>query len=168
MFSEAEVHQIENVIYNVLKHENILQKRTGQTVLDVKTEVSIEECDEEYMEDKSVACWYFSNDDGKSQEIRHDQLFIFGNGKFTGRTTKVLKVLPLTFEEAHQVWESHLKKGLSLTDTFVSIPFRYSPSISDIQFIVWALQKGKCHWMLNNTRDDRYDFDFKQFIGWEK
>ena len=168
MFSEAEVHQIEDVIYNVLKHENILQKKTGQTVLPVETEISIEECDEEYMKDKSIACWWFSNNDGKSQNVKHDMLFIFGNGKFTGRTTTVLKTLPFTFEEAYKVWESHIDEGKPLSEVYSSIPFQYSPAMSDLYFIVWAVKNGKCDWMLKGTRDDRYDFDFKKYIGMSK
>jgi len=165
MFSEAQKHQIEDVVYDILKHENILQKKTGQTVLPVETDIPIEEITEEYMEDKSIACWWFSNNDGKAQNIRHDQLFIFGNGKFTGRSTTVLKALPFTFEEAFNVWELYFQERYSLSDVYSSIPFHYSPAMSDIQFIIWAVQNGKCDWMLKGTRTDRYDFDFKKYIG---
>ena len=168
MFTDTEIQQIENVIYNVLKNENILQKKTGQTTLDVQTEISIEECDEDYMIDKSIACWWFSNNEGKVKGVRHDQLFIFGNGKFNYSNTKVLKPLPFTFEEAYKVWESHFIKKLSVTDIFTDIAFRFNPTKSDIQFIIWALLNGKCEWMLKGTRDDRYDFDFKKYIGWEQ
>ena len=168
MLSEAEMKQAENIVYEILKKENILQRKTGQTVLEVETEISIEDCDEVYMNDKSVACWWFSNNDGKSQKVKHDQLFIFGNGKFTGKTTRVLKPLPFTFEEAYQVWELYLEKGDSLTEVYTNVPFRYSPQMSDMLFIVWAVQNGKCDWMLKNTMADRYDFDFKKFIGISK
>ena len=111
MLSEAEMKQAENIVYEILKKENILQRKTGQTVLEVETEISIEDCDEVYMNDKSVACWWFSNNDGKSQKVKHDQLFIFGNGKFTGKTTRVLKPLPFTFEEAYHGWEAYRIQG---------------------------------------------------------
>ena len=166
MLTEAEVKQAENIVYAILKRENILQGKTGQLVLEIESDINIEECDEEYMQDKSVACWWFSNDDGKSQNIRHDQLFIFGNGKFTGKSTKVLKPLPFTFEEANKVWELN-SQGVGLS-SILTENFHYSPSMSDIQFIIWAMKNGKCDWMLKGTRADRYDFDFKKWIGKKK
>ena len=168
MLSEAEVKQAEDIVYNILKKENILQHKTGQTTLEIETDIPIEECDEEYMKKKGIACWYFSNQDGKAQGIKHDQLFIFENGKFTGRTTKVLKALPFTLIEAYQVWEMYFDEEKLVTEIYTSIPFRYSPNKSDIQFIIWSLKNGKCDWMLKNTNDYRYDFDFKKFIGMSK
>ena len=93
---------------------------------------------------------------------------IFENGKFTGKSTRVLKALPFTLIEAYQVWEMYFEEERKVTDIFVNITFRYSPKKSDIQFIIWALRKGKCDWMLENTKDYRYDFDFKKFIGISK
>lgn len=167
MFTEAEVHQVEDIVYNLLKKENILQRKTGQTVLNVKNDVSIEEDAESFMKDKSIAIWYTANESEGDKTIHHDQLYIFRNGQFgIGNIHKVVKVLPLSFAEAVMVWELN-SKGESVSTIFKE-SYQYSPSKSDIEFIIWALQNGKCEWMLKNAWDDRYSFDFKKFIGTSK
>ena len=163
MVSEVEVKQVEDIVYSILKRENILQKTSGQTTLDYSTDISIEEDVEKYMEKKAVAMWYPADTTFNGEHIHHNQLFIFKNGEFqNGNTSMIQKTLPFTFEEAVKVWELN-SKGESLS-TILAEGFKYSPQMSDIRLIIWLQQNGKCNWMLRHTYKDWFAFDFKKYI----
>ena len=164
MLSEAEMKQTEDIIYTILKRENILQKKKGQTTLNYSNEVSIEESVEQYMEKKAVAIWYPADTHINDEYIHHNQLFIFKNGEFqNGNPSMIQKTLPFSFEEAVKVWE--LNANGEQLSTILAEGFQYSPKMSDIKLIIWLQQHGKCDWMLRHTYEDWFAFDFKKYIS---
>ncbi len=158
MLTESDVKQIVNVVYDVLKNENILQKETGQTRLNVNEPLIIEEGIQEYMKDKTIGVWLSKKELGKPFGIKTNQLYVYGNGK----PKEVLRVLPLSFNELIDILEGY-SNGKDISDCF-TLCSEYNVSFSDIEFIIWAWKQGKCNYMLRYVKDDAYHSDFKKYI----
>lgn len=158
--TEIEFEQnVEEIVYKILKREGICPNSAFQTTL-TPDEVTLTESDEEYMSDKQCLVWLGSNESGAKQGVRCNQFYISKRGSM-----KVDKSIPLTFEEVFNIWEAYFK-GNSLEDIYFTVIFdAENVGLSDLRLVVWALLHGKCNYVLNFIKEDRYDFDFKKYTG---
>ena len=156
--TEVEFEQkVEEILYRILKREGICPNSTLQTTL-TPDEVTLTASDEEYMSDKQCLVWLGSNESGAKQGVKCNQFYISKRGSM-----KVDKPIPLTFEEVFNIWESYFK-GNSLEDIYFTVIFDAdNVGLSDLRLVVWALLHGKCNYVLNFIKEDRYDFDFKKY-----
>jgi hypothetical protein len=142
-----------------LKEVGITPSITNQTSL-IPDEITLDEATEKYMQGKQCLIWLGSNEKGAAQHIKCNQFYISKQGSL-----KVDQPLPLTFEEVFNIWECYFK-GKPLEEIYWTVIFDYdNVGLSDIRLVVWALLHGKCNFMLNFIKEDRYPFDFKKYLG---
>lgn len=150
---------VEEIVYKILKKEGICPDYALQSTL-IPDEVVLTESELEYMEDKQCLVWLGSNESGAKQGVKCNQLYISNRGSM-----RVDKTLPISFEEAFDIWEAYFK-GHSLEDIYFTVIFNEeNVGLSDIRLVVWSLLHGKCNYALDFIREDRYTFDFKKYLG---
>ena len=142
-----------------------MMKRAGITIDTMQTtltpdEVILNESLEEYMKDKQCLVWLGSNESGAKQGVQCNQFYISKQGSIS-----VDESLPLTFEEVFDIWEAHFKNHPVEHIYYNVLGAKEEVNLSDIRLVIWALLHGKCNYMLNRIRDDRYAFDFKKYEG---
>lgn len=151
--------KIEEVVLKTLKKYGLVPSSAGQATL-FPDEVEIEEELIEYMDDKQCLIWLGSNERGERQGVRCNQFYVAKRGM-----TRVDKALPLLFDEVFEIWEAYFR-GNSLEDIFFTVPFESEEvGLSDLRLVIWALLHGKCNYMLEFVKEDRYTFDFKKYKG---
>ena len=150
---------VKELVYKTLKEVGITPTTTNQATL-TPNDVTLDEITENYMMDKQCLVWLGSNEKGESQHIKCNQFYISKQGSL-----KVDQPLPFSFEEVFNIWECYFK-GKSLEDIYWTVIFDNGDvGLSDIRLVVWALLHGKCNFMLNFVKEDRYPFDFKKYLG---
>ena len=150
---------VKELVYKTLKEVGITPTTANQTTL-TPNDVTLDEITENYMMDKQCLVWLGSNEKGESQHIKCNQFYISKQGSL-----KVDQPLPFSFEEVFNIWECYFK-GKSLEDIYWTVIFDNGDvGLSDIRLVVWALLHGKCNFMLNFVKEDRYPFDFKKYLG---
>lgn len=156
---EIEFEQkVEEILYKILKREGICPD-TMQASL-TPNDVILPDSTEEYMQDKQCLVWLGSNESGAKQNVHCNQFYISNQGSM-----RVEKPLPLTFEDVFNIWEAYFK-GHSVEDIYFTVIFEGEDvGLSDIRLVIWALLHGKCNYMLNFIREDKYLFDFKKYLG---
>ena len=153
--------KVKELVYKTLKEVGITPAAvTNQTTL-TPNDVTLDEITEEYMKDKQCLVWLGSNEKGEPQHIRFNQFYISKQGSL-----RVDQPLPFSFEEVFNIWECYFK-GKTLEDIYWTVIFDNNEDVglSDIRLVVWALLHGKCNFMLDLVKEDRYPFDFKKYLG---
>ena len=152
-------NEIKEVVLKTLKELGILPTSYMQTTL-VPEELAIEKGVLEYMQDKQCLVWLGSNERGQRQGVKCNQFYVAERGSM-----RVDYALPLSFEEVFEVWEAYFK-GNSLEDIYFTVIFDDdNVGLSALKLVVWALLHGKCNYMLQFIKEDRYSFDFKKYAG---
>lgn len=152
-------NEIEEVVLKTLKKLGMLPASYMQTTL-VPDELAIEKRVLEYMQDKQCLVWLSTNESGQKQGVKCNQFYVAERGSM-----RVDYALPLSFEEVFEVWEAYFK-GNSLEDIYFTVNFDSDEVVlSDLKLVVWALLHGKCNYMLEYIREDRFLFDFKKYEG---
>ena len=150
---------VRELVFKTLKEVGITPESSMQTTL-TPGEVGLSPELQEYMEDKQCLIWLSTNEKGEKQQIKCNQFYVAKRGSL-----RVDKAIPLSFEEVFNVWEAYFK-GKSLEDIYWNVLFDYdNVGLSDINLVIWALLHGKCNFMLNFIKEDRFPFDFKKYEG---
>lgn len=150
---------VRDLVFKTLKETGITPASSMQTTL-TPGEVDLTPELQEYMEDKQCLIWLSTNEKGEKQQIKCNQFYVAKRGSL-----RVDKAVPLSFEEVFNVWEAYFK-GNNLEDIYWTVIFDYdNVGLSDIKLVIWALLHGKCNFMLNFIKEDRFPFDFKKYEG---
>lgn len=150
---------VKELVYKTMKEAGFTPATVGQSTL-VPDDISIDEMTKKYMQDKQCLVWLGSNEKGEKQHIKCNQFYVSKQGSL-----QVDQPIPLSFEEVFNIWECYFK-GKSLEEIYWTVIFDYdNVGLSDIKLVVWALLHGKCNFMLNFVKEDRYNFEFKKYLG---
>ena len=152
--------KVREIVFKTLKEVGITPKTVPLQTTLTPEEVFVDSEVVEYMQDKQCLIWLGSTEKGTKQGVKCNQFYISKRGSM-----KVDKPIPLYFEEVFNIWEAYFK-GNSLEDIYFTVIFdEENVGLSDIRLVVWALLHGKCNYVLNFVKEDRYPFDFKKYNG---
>lgn len=156
---EQKVEEIATAVVLKMMKKAGIPMDTMQTTL-TPDDVILNESLEEYMQDKQCLVWLGSNERGAKQGVQCNQFYISKQGSMS-----VDESLPLTFEEVFDIWEAHFKNHPVEHIYYNVLGAKEEVNLSDIRLVIWALLHGKCNYVLDFIREDRYPFDFKKYAG---
>ena len=149
---------VKELVFKTLKEVGITPNHVQTTL--TPTEIELDDETVEFMRNKQCLIWLGSNEKGEKQGVKCNQFYIAKHGSL-----RVEKAIPLNFEEVFNIWESYFK-GNSLEDIYWTVIFDdENVGLSDLKLVVWSLLHGKCNYLLNFIKEDRYAFDFKKYEG---